>query len=95
MLLGSGLLFILNEATVRLFVATDNLFDLNGGSIMCESTAYLLKDGKEEEIMAEIATIIPVGKKLRLISLFGEEKEVQATIQEINLVEHKILLRPE
>jgi predicted RNA-binding protein len=62
---------------------------------MCESTAYLLKDGKEEEIMAEIATIIPVGKKLRLISLFGEEKEVEATIQEINLVGHKILLRPE
>ena len=62
---------------------------------MCESTAYLLKDGKEEEIMAEIATIIPKGKKLRLISLFGEEREVQASIQEINLVWHKILLRPE
>jgi predicted RNA-binding protein len=61
---------------------------------MCESTAYLLKDGKEEELMAEIATIIPVGKKLRLISLFGEEKEVQASIQEINLVGHKILLKP-
>jgi predicted RNA-binding protein len=66
-----------------------------GGSIMCESTAYLLKDGKEEEIMAEIATIIPAGKKLRMISLFGEEKEVEATIQEINLVGHKILLKPE
>ena len=62
---------------------------------MCESTAYLLKDGKEEEIMAEVATILPKGKKLRLISLFGEEKEVQATIQEINLVGHKIILRPE
>ena len=62
---------------------------------MCQSTAYVLKDGKEEEIMAEIATIIPEGRKLRLISLFGEEKEVKASIQEINLIGHKILLKPE
>jgi predicted RNA-binding protein len=62
---------------------------------MCESTAYLLKDGKEEEIMTEVATIIPRGKRLRLISLFGEEKEVRASIQEINLVGHKIVLKPE
>ncbi|MCJ7662985.1 MAG: CooT family nickel-binding protein [Desulfobacterales bacterium] len=62
---------------------------------MCESTAYLLKDGKEEEVMTDIATIIPVGKRLRLISLFGEEKEIKATIQEINLIGHKILLKAE
>ena len=62
---------------------------------MCESTAYILKDGKEEEIMAEVATIIPQGKRLRLISLFGEEREVEASIQEVNLVGHKILLKPE
>jgi predicted RNA-binding protein len=62
---------------------------------MCESTAYLLRDGKEEEVMAEIATIIPQGTRLRLISLFGEEKEIEATIQEINLVRHKILLKPQ
>ena len=62
---------------------------------MCESTAYLLRDGKEEEFMTEVATIIPVGKRLRLISLFGEEKGVKASIQEINLVGHKIVLKPE
>jgi predicted RNA-binding protein len=62
---------------------------------MCQSTAYILKDGEEEEFMTDIATIIPVGKKLRLISLFGEEKEVEAFIQEINLLGHKIILRPE
>jgi predicted RNA-binding protein len=62
---------------------------------MCQSTAYILKDGKEEELMADIATIIPEGKKLRLISLFGEEKEVEASITEVNLLGHKILLKPE
>ena len=62
---------------------------------MCQSTAYILKDGEEEEFMTDIATIIPVGKRLRLISLFGEEKEIEASIQEINLLGHKIILRPE
>ncbi|RLB05979.1 MAG: RNA-binding protein [Deltaproteobacteria bacterium] len=60
---------------------------------MCQSTAYILKDGKEEELLADIATIIPEGKKLRLISLFGEEEVVEASIQEINLLEHKIILK--
>ncbi|MBW2039040.1 MAG: CooT family nickel-binding protein [Deltaproteobacteria bacterium] len=62
---------------------------------MCQSTAYIFKDGKEEELLADIATIIPEGKKLRLISLFGEEEVVEASIQEINLLEHRILLKPE
>jgi predicted RNA-binding protein len=61
---------------------------------MCQSTAYILKDGKEEELMADIATIIPEGNKLRLVSLFGEEKEVDASIEQINLLGHKIILRP-
>lgn len=62
---------------------------------MCQSTAYMLKDGQEEELLADIATIIPEGNKLRLISLFGEEEVVEASIQEINLLDHKILLKPE
>ena len=61
---------------------------------MCQSTAYILKDDKEEEIMADIATIIPEGKKLRLISLFGEEQEIEASIEQINLLGHKIILKP-
>jgi len=62
---------------------------------MCQSTAYILKDGKEEEVMADIATIIPEGTTLRLVSLFGEEKKIEASIQEINLLGHKILLKQE
>ena len=61
---------------------------------MCQSTAFIIKDGKEEELMADIATIIPEGNKLRLVSLFGEEKEVEASIDQINLLGHKIILRP-
>ena len=61
---------------------------------MRQSTAYLLRDGKEEEYLTDIASIIPEGDKIRLISLFGEERVVDAEIAEINLLEHRILLKP-
>ena len=61
---------------------------------MCQSTAYILRDDKEEELLADVATIVPEGDYLRLIGLFGEEEVVKASIQEINLLEHKILLKP-
>ncbi len=62
---------------------------------MCQSTVYLMKeDGTQEEVLAEVASIIPEGEKLRLISLFGEEKVIDARIEEIDLLEHKILVRP-
>lgn len=61
---------------------------------MCQSTAYLLREGRAEELLTDIATIIPEGEKLRLINLFGEEKVVEAEIAEIDLLEHKVLLRP-
>ncbi|RLA83515.1 MAG: RNA-binding protein [Deltaproteobacteria bacterium] len=62
---------------------------------MCQSTVYLRKeDGTQEEVLAEVASIIPEGGKLRLISLFGEEKVIDAQIEEIDLLEHKIMVRP-
>jgi predicted RNA-binding protein len=61
---------------------------------MCQSTAYILKDGKEEKLLDDIAAIIPEGRTLRLIGLFGEEEVVEASIQEINLMQHKIILKP-
>ncbi|RLA96101.1 MAG: RNA-binding protein [Deltaproteobacteria bacterium] len=61
---------------------------------MCQSTAYLIKDGKEEEFLTDIASIVPEEGRIRLVNLFGEEKVVEAEIEEINLLEHRILLRP-
>ena len=60
---------------------------------MCQSTAYLIKDGKEEEFLTDIASIVPEEGRIRLVNLFGEEKVVEAEIEEINLLEHRILLR--
>ncbi|MBM4275688.1 MAG: CooT family nickel-binding protein [Deltaproteobacteria bacterium] len=59
---------------------------------MCEAAAYILKDGKEELLLADVDTIEPDGEFLRIINIFGEQKTVKATIQSLNLVNHKVVL---
>jgi predicted RNA-binding protein len=59
---------------------------------MCEATAYLLKNGKEELLLQDVDTIEPDGDSLRIVSIFGEQKVVKATIQSLNLVNHKVIL---
>ncbi|MDL1966362.1 MAG: CooT family nickel-binding protein [Candidatus Desulfofervidus auxilii] len=62
---------------------------------MCEASAYLLKDGKEELFLKEVDIIEPEGDKLRLINIFGEQKIIKARIKRMSLVNHKILLESE
>ncbi len=60
---------------------------------MCESNAYLLAgDGTEELIMQDVDYIRPEGQQIILRSIFGEEKTVRATIREMKLSAHRILL---
>jgi len=59
---------------------------------MCEAAAYLLKDGKEELLLQDVDLIEPDGENLRLVSIFGEQKVVKASIQSLNLVNHKVIL---
>jgi predicted RNA-binding protein len=59
---------------------------------MCQSNAYITKDGKEEMILSDIISIKPAGNHLRLTNLFGEEKIIEASIEEVDLLHHKIKL---
>ncbi len=59
---------------------------------MCESNAYLLKNGQEELIMESVDFLKPQGDKIVLRSIFGEETTVQARLLEMNLTGHKIIL---
>ncbi len=61
---------------------------------MCQSNAYIIKDGKEEIILSDIISIKPTGNRLRLINLFGEEEIIEASIEEVDLLNHKIKLKP-
>jgi len=59
---------------------------------MCEAAAYILKDGKEELLLEDVDLIEPDGDNLRIVSIFGEQKVVKATIKSLNLVNHKVIL---
>lgn len=51
---------------------------------MCLSKAYVEKDGKKEFLMTDISSVKVEGGKLILKSLFGEKKEITATIREVD-----------
>ncbi len=61
---------------------------------MCESTAYVKKGTDEELLLKDVAAIRPEGRKLILRSILGERLEFDGTIEEIDLMGHKILLKP-
>ncbi len=61
---------------------------------MCESTAYVKKATGEELLLKDVAAIRPEGRKLILRSILGERLEFDGTIEEIDLLGHKILLKP-
>jgi len=59
---------------------------------MCETNAYLLKEGREELIMEDVALARPKDGKLELRDIFGEEKTVLGSIKEIHFMGHKMLI---
>jgi len=60
---------------------------------MCEASAYILKDGKEELFLESVDILEPQeGGKLYLRSLTGEQKILTGRIKKIRLIEHKIIL---
>ena len=61
---------------------------------MCESNVYLKKGDSEELIMENVAAITPVAEGTFLLKgLLGENMEVKAIIEDINLMGHKIILK--
>ena len=61
---------------------------------MCEATAFILKDGQEEILLESVEHFESEGDQIRLVSIFGEEKRIDARIKALSLVEHKIILEP-
>lgn len=59
---------------------------------MCETNAYIYKDGKEELYLENVDTMRPENGKLYLRNLFGEQKVVAGVIREISLMKHKIII---
>ncbi len=55
---------------------------------MCQATVYL--DG--QEIMRDVLKVVPVPDGLRLTTFFEAPRTIPATIQEIDLIKHRVML---
>ncbi len=61
---------------------------------MCESTAYVLIDGKEELVLESVDLLEDNEGQIKITNMFGEEKTIKAKIKVLSLVDHKIVLEP-
>ena len=60
---------------------------------MCEADAYLIEGDEKKLVMKAVDIIEPEEDGLRLISIFGDQKFLDASIHALSLVEHKIYLK--
>ena len=59
---------------------------------MCEAHAFVLRDGKEEQLLESVDEVEVNGDEVRLINIFGEQKIIKARIQRYSNREGKIVL---
>ena len=59
---------------------------------MCLSKAYVDRNGKRQLLMKEVASVKIENEKLLLRTLFGEQKEIEANIRQIDFLTHSIFL---
>ncbi|MDH7500789.1 MAG: CooT family nickel-binding protein, partial [candidate division NC10 bacterium] len=51
------------------------------------------EDGREDLYLKDVDIVRPEAGKLYLRDIFGEQKVIEAEIQEINLLNHRIVLK--
>jgi len=59
---------------------------------MCQSSAYLEKEGKNELLMEDVDMFEARGDQIKLVNIFGEKMEIKAKVKNLSLVDHKIIL---
>jgi predicted RNA-binding protein len=61
---------------------------------MCEASAYIIKDGREELVLKDVDKLENEDGEISLVNIFGDQKRVKARLKALSLVEHKIILEP-
>ncbi len=62
---------------------------------MCESSAWLHRDEDDEELLLEdVIMLRPREGRIELTSILGEKRTVDADLDRVDLLNHRILLRP-
>ncbi len=60
---------------------------------MCEANAYIIENGEEKIILESVDTLEPFENGVKLTSIFGEQKFLDAYVHSLSLIEHKIFLK--
>lgn len=59
---------------------------------MCEASAYILREDKEELILNSVDVLEPQDNgTFLLVDIFGDQKIIKAKLKRMNLVDHKII----
>ncbi len=59
---------------------------------MCETHAFIFKNGREEKLLENVDQVDVEGDEIRMINIFGEQKILRAKIKSYNNAEGKLLL---
>ena len=63
------------------------------GYLMCLNDGhFLLVQGDQETALQDVASLLVVNDKVRLVDVFGKHRDIDATIQEIDLLNSRIVL---
>jgi len=60
---------------------------------MCEANAYLIEENGNKLIMEAVDTVEPEEDGLKLVSIFGDQKFIKASIHSLALVDHNVFLK--
>jgi predicted RNA-binding protein len=61
---------------------------------MCEAAAYLWKDGEERLLLESVDLLECEKDQIKIVNIFGEQKEVKGRVRALSLVDHKIIIEP-
>ena len=53
---------------------------------------FLLVHGDQETALEDVASLLVVKDKVRLVDVFGKHRDIDASIQEIDLLNNRIVL---
>lgn len=59
---------------------------------MCDTHAYLVRDGKEELVLENVDYFEAESGTIRLFNIFGEQKVVRGAVKQFSLRDHKIVV---
>ena len=63
------------------------------GYLMCLNDGhFLLVQGDQETALQDVASLLVVKDKIRLVDVFGKHRDIDASIQEIDLLNNRIVL---